>query len=400
MFGPLTLVVRLVGRIEIPLAQLHDPACPALVEVELHCGTHPDGWAVHVWPIDPPAYRRICQATNARPNNSTCSLSGRRWTGERLGQGLRRAGGPDHRGRGRSGAVRVASAPPGRRPGGLQRRMVGAEVPGLVLAAIAVAAGMGLWRLTAPRSYRRLVSAPAGRARRRRRYRRMWPSLTAAHRLSWAPHPKADARHATWDLFSPKPATPKLEGVEIGEWKDRLGVRMLPGQIPADWENAVEGIAHTLGARHGRIRVTGPSRITIELAHGDPLAAVVPGLPVPAAVDLAAVSVGVTEDGSTWILRLAGSHVLVAGVTGAGKGSVIWSMLRGLCPAVAAGTAQVWAIDPKGGMELGPGRALFARFAADDFEAMAELLDTAVAIVRRQRARSDHTAPRPARTPR
>jgi DNA segregation ATPase FtsK/SpoIIIE, S-DNA-T family len=170
---------------------------------------------------------------------------------------------------------------------------------------------------------------------------------------------------------------------------DRLRVRMLPGQTPADWENAVEGIAHALGARDGRVRVASPGRITIDLAHHDPLAEVVPALAIPTVTDLAAVPVGVGEDGGTWCLRLAGSHLLVAGVTGAGKGSVIWSMLRGLCPAIAAGTAQVWAIDPKGGMELGLGRALFARFSADDFDTMAELLDSAV---ERMRARAGRLA--------
>jgi S-DNA-T family DNA segregation ATPase FtsK/SpoIIIE len=86
-------------------------------------------------------------------------------------------------------------------------------------------------------------------------------------------------------------------------------------------------------------------------------------------------------------VRLAGSHVLVAGVTGSGKGSVVWSLLRGLCPAIAAGTVQVWAIDPKGGMELGPGQALFARFAADGFDAMADLLDQAITVMRGRAAR-------------
>ena len=41
-----------------------------------------------------------------------------------------------------------------------------------------------------------------------------------------------------------------------------------------------------------------------------------------------------------------------------------------------------WAIDPKGGMELAPGRALFARLCGDEFEAMADLLDDAVEVMR------------------
>ena len=262
------------------------------------------------------------------------------------------------------------------------------RVPGLIAAAVTVSAGLGLWRLAGPRSFRRLVSAPAARARRRRRYRRMWSSLTSAHRLSWAPHPKADSGRVNRSgLLALKPAVPKLGRIEVGEWMDRLTVQMLPGQVPADWETAVEGIAHTCGVRAGRIRVTGPGRITIELAHGDPLAAVVAALPIPTTVNPAALPVGVMEDGSTWTLVLAGSHVLVAGVTGAGKGSVIWSVLRALCPAIAGGTTQIWAIDPKGGMELGPGRPLFARFAGDDFEGMAQLLEIAVATMRARAGR-------------
>jgi hypothetical protein len=57
MFGPLGLAVRLVGRIEIALADLCDPPCPALREVELFCAEHGDGWSVHVWPVDPACYR-------------------------------------------------------------------------------------------------------------------------------------------------------------------------------------------------------------------------------------------------------------------------------------------------------------------------------------------------------
>jgi len=57
MFGSLALVVRLVGRIEICLADVHDPACPSLAEVELHCAEHGNGWFVHVLPVDPPCYQ-------------------------------------------------------------------------------------------------------------------------------------------------------------------------------------------------------------------------------------------------------------------------------------------------------------------------------------------------------
>ena len=40
------------------------------------------------------------------------------------------------------------------------------------------------------------------------------------------------------------------------------------------------------------------------------------------------------------------------GETGAGKGSVLWSMIDQLAPAVRGGMVELWALDPKGGMEL------------------------------------------------
>ena len=121
-----------------------------------------------------------------------------------------------------------------------------------------------------------------------------------------------------------------------------------------------------------------PGRVWLELHRKDVLAATVPPLPISEEVSLAAVPVGVHEDGTSWRFRLSGTHVLIAGATGAGKGSVLWSLLRGLAPAIHAGSVQVWAIDPKGGMELGPGRPLFARFEDRDAEAMCELLEELV----------------------
>ena len=67
-----------------------------------------------------------------------------------------------------------------------------------------------------------------------------------------------------------------------------------------------------------------------------------------------------------WRLRPVGSHVLVVGATGAGKGSVLWSILFALAEPIRAGLVKVWAIDPKGGMELASGRHLFDRFCHGD----------------------------------
>lgn len=86
-------------------------------------------------------------------------------------------------------------------------------------------------------------------------------------------------------------------------------------------------------------------------------------------------------------MRLSGTHTLIAGATGSGKGSVLWSLMAGLAPALRDGWAQVWAIDPKGGMELGLGRGCFARFEGGDAEAMCDLLEEAVKVKSERAAR-------------
>ena len=127
--------------------------------------------------------------------------------------------------------------------------------------------------------------------------------------------------------------------------------------------------------------------VTVDIFRRDTLVSVVPALPVPETVTLSAVPLGRTETGGTWRLRLLGAHVLVVGVTGAGKGSVLWSLLRGIAPAIHSGQVSVWAIDPKGGMELGSGRAVFARFAYDEYADMVRILEDAVAVMKERTAR-------------
>lgn len=76
-------------------------------------------------------------------------------------------------------------------------------------------------------------------------------------------------------------------------------------------------------------------------------------------VDLTRLPVAKKTEGGRWSLPFAGSHVLVVGATGSGKGSVIWSSVKALAPHISAGLVQITAIDPKGGMELGVGEPLF-----------------------------------------
>jgi S-DNA-T family DNA segregation ATPase FtsK/SpoIIIE len=75
--------------------------------------------------------------------------------------------------------------------------------------------------------------------------------------------------------------------------------------------------------------------------------------------DLRRIPVAMNEDWRPVTLPLLGNHLLVAGVTGSGKGSVIWALVAGCQPARRDGLVEIRAIDPKGGMELTPGFELF-----------------------------------------
>src|SRR4030095_14488151 len=69
-------------------------------------------------------------------------------------------------------------------------------------------------------------------------------------------------------------------------------------------------------------------------------------LPAPGAHALGGRAPRGREDGRRWTLPARGTHVLVAGATGAGKGSVLWSVIRGLGPWVRAGLVELWVDAP------------------------------------------------------
>jgi len=155
--------------------------------------------------------------------------------------------------------------------------------------------------------------------------------------------------------------------------------RLLDGQTPVDYAKASEPLAESWQV--ARVAVDSPARgwVRMKALWSDPLATPFRApLPHPRP-DLRALVLGKREDGSAWTERLVGRHVLVAGATGAGKGSVQWSVIRALGPLIRWRLAEVWTLDPKR-IEFAAGGRLFARYAAEPVQ-MVELVEAAAQLV-------------------
>lgn len=174
---------------------------------------------------------------------------------------------------------------------------------------------------------------------------------------------------------------PRVAKVSSTRWVDTLHVRLLHGHTPEDLSTRAESLRHAFGAIRCTVVEDRPGRVRLVLFARDPLATVVPPVPLdklPAVPDLSAVPVGRTEHGTPCTLRLAGTHYVVAAATGAGKSTLTWNVLRALGPGIAAGVVRVTGLDPKGGMELYPGRALFSWYEDASPEAIADAIDAVV----------------------
>jgi S-DNA-T family DNA segregation ATPase FtsK/SpoIIIE len=178
---------------------------------------------------------------------------------------------------------------------------------------------------------------------------------------------------------------------------DLVHVRLVSGQSPADFADRADNLAHGFGARLFRVRTFRPGWVLLELVRRDALAVIIPAFPIPATADLRALPVGRREDGTLWSVRLHGTHLLVAGSTGAGKASILWGLIRALLSLMRAGLVRVLAADPKL-MELAYGRAVFDTYGQyqSDPHAIAAMLEAVVTDMQHRAAQfagrqRDHT---------
>jgi DNA segregation ATPase FtsK/SpoIIIE, S-DNA-T family len=256
--------------------------------------------------------------------------------------------------------------------------------PGPVILTTTAAAVLICWRIRWPGSFSRFIGQPVrGKWRRWHCYQRHWLAVLTIGHLA--------------PVYRGRVLVPVLGKVSSTRYTDRVQVRLVSGQAVATFAARAENLAHGFGAMLCRVRTARPGFLVLEFVRRDALAAIIPAISITAHMDLKALPVGRREDGSAWLVRLHGTHLLIAGATGAGKGSVIWSLIRAMLGAMQAGLVKVLAADPKV-MELAYGRPIFdtcGRYAAEPV-AIVAMLEDAVTDMQARAARlagkqRDHT---------
>jgi S-DNA-T family DNA segregation ATPase FtsK/SpoIIIE len=247
----------------------------------------------------------------------------------------------------------------------------------LTVVVVAVVMVLRGWAVTHRVSFDRLLAHPVLWGWRQLWMRRHWRRVAVACGLGMA-DPGAAARDRRAEGRGDRLVVPRLLRVRVQGPRVRLLVRLLCGQTFDDLEQAGERLRVAVGAGRVRVDPVGANQVLVTFTIGDLLATAFtarqPTTGSPVSLDR--VWMGACEDGADWWLPV-GPHTLVAGCSGAGKGSVFWSFLFGLAPAVRAGLVRLHGVDLKGGMEILMGERLFTMRATTAGEAVL-LLETLV----------------------
>lgn len=243
----------------------------------------------------------------------------------------------------------------------------------LCVAAVVVTTSAVLiyWRLRSSETYEERFASPVRLLRWRLWAHISWQKLCKRCGLS-ASEQVTRRDNEGRQVMSTRWFHPKLLGTEVSHTSLRLTVRARMGQTVEDLERAVPAIRDAAGAHSARSVVVAPGTLRIELVMREQLSTVGHAAP-PTAVATTRVTLGRCENGKPWTLPLSGRHTLTVGCSGAGKGSVFWSIAGGLGPAVSAGVVRLVGIDLKYGIELSVGAALFTKIAATESDAVETL---------------------------
>jgi S-DNA-T family DNA segregation ATPase FtsK/SpoIIIE len=151
-------------------------------------------------------------------------------------------------------------------------------------------------------------------------------------------------------------------------------VRLLPGQVPADFAKAAPAMAESWQVHAVRVTSWKPGFVRVVASATDPLRE--PRIPQQRGSGrLLRVPVGVLETGGQWVIDLRQiPHWLIVGATRSGKSTLINALVAGLAPQPVA----LVGIDCKGGMELslyGPRLSALATNRAQAVKLLAALVE-------------------------
>jgi S-DNA-T family DNA segregation ATPase FtsK/SpoIIIE len=255
--------------------------------------------------------------------------------------------------------------------------------PGPVILTASITAGLAAWWWRWRASFRRHVTGRMRGKWRRWHYQRHWLAVMTIGRLAF--------------VYQGRLLLPVLGKVTSTPYTDRVLTGIVSGQSAEDFARRADALAHGFGALLCRVRSARPGWLVLEFVRRDALAATIPALPIAVTADLKTLAIGRREDGSLWLVRLHGTHLLVAGATGAGKASIIWGLIRALFPLLKARLVRLLGADPKR-MELSYGREIFdthGHYAADPIDIAAMLAQAVTAMQDRAEAlggkQRDHT---------
>lgn len=254
------------------------------------------------------------------------------------------------------------------------------------VASVAPILALVVWSQASPPSFERWYAGPTRRRAWRRRVREHWADLMEKSGLAErARHHKDRDGHL-----------PCLRQVRARGSLLELTVETRRGQTVEELNAGVPKLASSLKARSFRVRPPegrhAGYRTVIELVMTD-------SLTTPAAGSSAAlagpvydqVTLGRTQSGTPWRLVVRGRHTLIAGCSGAGKGSVLWGLCCGLAPAISRDLVRLWGVDLKRGVELEMGAALFTVRAYDPDAALRTLKALLRVIDERGHRMAGHT---------
>ncbi|MEU1731643.1 FtsK/SpoIIIE domain-containing protein [Streptosporangium sp. NPDC020145] len=154
----------------------------------------------------------------------------------------------------------------------------------------------------------------------------------------------------------------------------RVTVHLLEGQIPDDYAQVAERLAHSWGVHAVRVSSPRPGRVVLAAVIRDPLTRVDR---LPPSAELLKVTVGRLETGAPWVIDFRTvPHWLSAGATQSGKSNLANALIVGLAPQPVA----LVGFDLKGGVEFTPYTPRLSALATTRTEATG-LLDDLVALM-------------------